>query len=102
VSTKVTRLAVTKVGVILISNRLCDQPFVDRSAFSPPLQHLRITFKDRRLFELGNSFSGRWPIADFLNRGSSTTGSASGLGPAKERMVRSTPSWCISCGAVGS
>ena len=53
-STKVTRYAITKVVVRLISNRLCEQPFVDRSAFSPPLQQLWITFKDRRLFEFNH------------------------------------------------
>jgi hypothetical protein len=64
---------------MLILNGLYGRPFSGKIPLSPPLRHLRMIFKDRRLFELGNSVNGRWPIADFLNGGEFVQGRSAEL-----------------------
>ncbi len=76
-NTEVTRYPLLKCAIgnlRRVPNRLCLGRLVAR-AFFATLQQRWMTFKDKWLFELGNSFNGSWPIADCLNGGSSTTGS---------------------------
>lgn len=98
VSTKVTKTNCYRGGHNTDFQQAMQLAIWWQRCVSPLLRHLRITFKDRRLFELENSFNGQVPIADFLNGGEFNHRIRVGPGPSqRENSAFASRGWNGNC-----